>query len=449
MRQFAILFLVLLVACRPSGQGFEVHTHPDGALYTGDRVSFEVLPPAGFETGGQTVRISVDEIELGRQEFAPFGVGQRMQATFLWSWDTRDLPPGDYALTFSVAPDGPTWSEELRLRPSDSLPPPGPEARWEMAESDCCLVYFITGTDAERDLPFLLQMVDEQAAAVEAQMGSNLESVIEVSFLSRTLGHGGFAGDGIYVSYLDENYAGGLPSQIIRHEMVHDLDSSLGGSYRPSILVEGLAVHLSGGHYKPEPLLERAAALLELGWFIPLATLADDFYFQQHEVGYLEAGALVCHLVEVYGWESFETFYRSIEPPGDQAVSQALDRALQAHFGVSLAGLEQDFVARLEQHAASEGAVTDLRLTVVLYDTIRRYQQAFDPSAHFLTAWLADGNAMRQEQIVADYLRHPERLSNRAIESLLLEAHQALLVGDYARLARILDWTNLLLDILT
>jgi hypothetical protein len=111
-----------------------------------------------------------------------------------------------------------------------------------------------------------------------------------------------FASDEIHISYLDRNYAGGRPEMVLHHEMIHILDSRLGGDMRPSILVEGLAVYLTGGHFKPEPLMPRSAALLEtwgsplqpgLDWFIPLETLAENFYQSQHEIGYLEAGALV------------------------------------------------------------------------------------------------------------------------------------------------------------
>ena len=72
----------------------------------------------------------------------------------------------------------------------------------------------------------------------------------------------GLQSDGIWVSYLDRNYAGSNSEIVFHHEMVHVLDSRLGGELRPTILVEGLAVYLSGGHFKYEPLIPRAAALL-------------------------------------------------------------------------------------------------------------------------------------------------------------------------------------------
>jgi len=102
------------------------------------------------------------------------------------------------------------------------------------------------------------------------------------------LGHGGFATRRSRSPYLDRNYAGSNFGLVLHHEMIHILDGRLGGEYRPSLFVEGLAVYQSGGHFKPEPLMPRAAALLPsetgLGRYIPLAELADNFYLSQHEI---------------------------------------------------------------------------------------------------------------------------------------------------------------------
>ena len=110
----------------------------------------------------------------------------------------------------------------------------------------------------------------------------------------------------ISVSYLDRNYASNSWELVVHHEMVHAIDGHLGGDFRPTIFVEGLAVYLTGGHYKPEPLMPRAAALLPayLNQYIPLKTLADDFYASQHEIGYLEGASLIEYMVKTYGWDA-------------------------------------------------------------------------------------------------------------------------------------------------
>lgn len=441
-----ILVMPLSGAASPQTQAYRVIVHPDGRLYVGDLVSFEVLLPEGATAPDEGVEVIFDGRVLARAGFAPHGVAGRMQATFWWVWDTRLLTPGLYTLTFRLA--GEEWEQIIHLHPANQAPPPEPFAHWEYATTACCTIYYITGTAAERDLSALMTLVDEQAAQVDAALQAEFEQSVTVVFLPRTLGQGGFATDDIYVSYLDRNYAGASTEQVIQHELVHVLDLRRGDWLRPALLIEGLAVYLSGGHYKEEALARRAATLLDLGWYIPLPRLAEDFYHQQHEIGYLEAGALVQYLIETYGWQAFDDFYRDV--PISQAGGQtaALEAALGEHFGLDWTGLEQNFLVWLDAQEVSEAARTDLRLTVELYDAIRRYQRLFDPSAYFLTAWLPDGAAMRERGIVADYLRRPSGWQNEVIESLLVDADRSLRAGDFLRAQRRIELVNWLLDLL-
>jgi len=446
MRRFFLVIFLLISACAPltplpagtpaatptASPNFSVRYHPDGPLYVGDRVSFEVLAPSGFDTNGQSVRVELDGRELGNQNFHPFGIGGRSQATFFWVWETAGLETGSYTLTFSVSGQE-TWTETVSLLPAAEVPFPEPAARWESLTTDCCIIHYITGTAAARDLETLAEMAETEAGQVEARFGAPFDGKIPLTFLPRVLGHGGFASDGIYVSYLDQNYAGSTTAQVTHHEMVHWLDAGLGGEYRPSILVEGLAVYLSGGHFKEEPLLPRAAALLDLGWYIPLRELTDAFYTSQHEIGYLEAGALVAYLVQTYSWERFDAFYRDIHPANDGRQSSALEAALKIHFEQSLEQLETSFVDFLRSQTVEEAQRTDLRLSVAFYDTVRHYQQLDDPSAYFLTAWLPDFNVMREKGIVADTLRHPQESRNQQIEALLVAADADLRAGKYTQ----------------
>jgi hypothetical protein len=435
-------------------QSFEVRFHPDGGLYSGDRISFEIIAPSGASLKGRTIVVEapdsdgVDQTLLEPVEFSRFGIGGRTQATLFWAWDTAGLPSGSYEVTFTIQPDGQQWTETVSLLPEDDLP--SPQSRWASTESDCCLVYYITGTEAERDLPALLDMADAQAAIVEDRLQADFTQTVTLVLLPRVLGHGGFTSDEIAVSYLDMRYTGGDPAIILRHELAHFLDNELGGMLRPTILVEGLAVYLSGGHFKEEALLPRAAALLELGWYQPLRDLASDFYPSQHEIGYLEAGALVEYMVDRWGWEAFSGFYRSMEPKppaGDQV--NALEAALLEHFGLTLAGLEADYLQELRAQTVLPEHIEDVRLTVEFYDTARRYQAAHDPSAYYLTAWLPDLERMRNEGILADLLRHPAAPENILVESLLVSADKYLRLGDYAVASALLETVNQMLDILT
>jgi hypothetical protein len=401
---------------------FAVRLHPDGPLYVGDQVSLEIIAPRNADMEGQRVEVQVEGSQpdsLGPVDFGRFGIGGRSQATLLWAWDTSGLPAGDYDLAFAILPDGSTWTETVSLLPQSEVPAPEPQAEWAVAESDCCLVHYITGTAAERDLEYLLEMADEQAENASQRMGTELADSIPITFLPRVLGHGGFTSEEISVSYLDRNYAGSSTEIVLHHEMIHLLDGRLGGDLRPTLFVEGLAVYLTGGHFKPEPLMPRAAALLEpvagcvsasvtssaggglnaaptcgLSLYLPLAELADHFYFSQHEIGYLQAGALVEYMVENWGWQAFSEFYRDIHLH-DEGQGGAIEAALQEHFGLTLAELENGFVKALGELPLTPELVHDVRLTVLFYDTVRRYQMALDMSVYFLTAWLPDNCQMR------------------------------------------------------
>lgn len=428
---------------------FEARYHPDGDLYVSDLISIEVIAPQEMEAEDQQVGVRVirpSEKDLGSAGFQPFGIAGRSQATLRWVWDTRELDPGVYTLAYSILPDGPTWTESILLHPQSQIPPPQPQAHWEEAENECCLLYYITGTDAARDLSSLLENANTQADLASRGLHTDFERTIPLTMLSRVLGHGGFAGEEIYVSYLDRNYAGNDFSMVLRHEMIHLLDGRLGGDLRPSILVEGLAVFLSGGHYKPEPIFSRAATLLDLGWYIPLASLSDDFYNSQHEIGYIEGGALIQYLITTYGWEAFSDFYRDIHPAPNGGQSQAIDNALQAHFDITFARLESQFISALKRRPVNPDLRMDVRLTVAYYNTVRRYQQLLDPSAYFLTAWLPSGEEMRQRSIVADYLRHPTTPKNVTIEDMLVHADRQLRDGKYAEAGRTISSINISLD---
>jgi hypothetical protein len=467
-RLFILLGILLLVGCAPAGNvsvetfaptlspvpsptpdlQFRLHVHPDGPLYIGDQVSFEVITPTGFDTHEKKVEVKLGDQLIDTADFNPYGIAGRQQATFWWVWDTSTLEPGTHLLSFSVTPDGPSWQQAIRLHPRNALPASEREAHWETIITHCCTINYISGTDAARDIQDLAETADSLYESLAPLAGATDGEKIPVVIMSRTLGHGGFTNGDIYVSYLDRNYAGSTFEMVLHHESVHWLDRTLDGDLRPTILLEGLAVYEAGGHFKPEPLIPRAAALLSLNWYIPLRPLVDSFYPSQHEIGYLEAGALVQYLVETYGWEAFNTFYRDIHPAPSGFQSDAIDLALQNHFGLTLDQLEENFLAHLNTQPVDLLHIEDVRLSVQFYDTVRRYQQMFDPSAYFQTAWLADASVMRKKNITADYLRRPDGILNKHLENLLVEADVALRSGDYTDTAQRLNALNVMLNIL-
>jgi hypothetical protein len=460
-------------AAESASQGsFNVHFHPDGPLFVGDQVSLEIIPNEDMDLGDQQVEVRLKGLDqvLGTAGFGLYGIGRRTQATLLWAWDTVTLQPGAYELVFTLQPEGTTWSETLILLPANLAP--APRASWETVVTGCCAVSFIRGTEADRDLEDLLDLLDAQAQEVRRLLGADFEAKIPIMFLPRVVGHGGFAGQEISVSYLDRDYAGGDAEIVLMHEMVHLLDGRFENQQRLPLLVEGLAVYLSGGHFKQEPLLARSAALLppeegcvqaqaviseqlavtdqtpvcSLDRYLPLKELFDDFYFAQHEIGYLQAGALVEFMVETWGWEQFERFYRGIQPlqrpDGSERQgepSEVVDQALQKYFKINLAELERQFLEALQQEDLQAQWVEDVRLTVEFYDTVRTYQQLFDPSAYFLYAWLPDSQEMRERGIIADYVRRPSVPENVELEILLVKADSALRQGDFGRVQKLLE----------
>jgi hypothetical protein len=210
------------------------------------------------------------------------------------------------------------------------------------------------------------------------------------------------------------------------------------------MMTEGLAVYVAGGHFKTEPLDQRAAALLALNEYIPLSQLAQDFYASQHEISYLEAGAFITYLVNTRGWESFKKFYSSFQP--GSLDSEMVNSALRANFGHNLTELEATWLAHLRSLPADPKEVDDLRLSIALYDTLRRYQQLDDPSAHFLTAWLPDLKEALRRGIVADFVRHPDAPEDIALETMLVEAERALEAGDFPQTEKLLASVNAVLD---
>ncbi len=415
----------------------DITFHPGPQLYSGDRVSLTIdaanADPAWSDAYVRVYSAGAPPALLGTERFASFGIGGRAQATFWWLWDTAGLVgPQTLTVTVESAAGGPpldALTVTAELRPAEQRPMPEPLAQWAQAESDCCLFHYLTGTAAARDIDQIRVEADRAFERVETVLGVRRPERVTFTLLSRLLGHGGFASAEISVTYIDRNPAGlDLPT-LFAHEGTHIVDRQIAAA-RPTLITEGLAVYVAGGHYKPEDLDRRAAALLRLDRYLPLTPLAKDFYRSQHEIGYLEAGALVKYLVDQYGWPRFRGMLASFEPAANDA--EMLDAGLLAHYGKSLTALEEEWLTHLRRFPAESAQTDDLRLTIRLFDLLRRYQQAHDPEAYFLTAWLPDGPAARERGVVADFVRGPRAAENIALEAMLVAAQQALVAGDYA-----------------
>ncbi len=433
----------------------DVIFHPDPHLYSGDIVSLEVLapapPPPGWE--GAAVKIYLDDASgepLAQNNISRHGLAGRLQATFTWVWDTRGRV-GPQTVLVEVAPNAvegvaatpQTLAVTVDLLPAPQRPAPEPEAEWARVETGCCIFNYLTHTAAARDLDGIRAQADAAFAYIESVLGVHREQKVVFTLASKLIGHGGFASGEITLSYLDRNPAASDLYSLFVHEGTHILDRQI-ATTKPTIMTEGLAVFVAGGHYRAEPLQQRAASLLALNRYLPLEALANGFYTAQHEIGYLEAGAFIQYLVERFGWERFRSMYANFHNAPTDA--QMLDAALQAQYGQGLDALEADWLTALEALPPDPDQVDNLRLTIELYDTLRRYQHDLDPSDYFLTAWLPSGQGARERGITADFLRHPSAPENLALETMLVAAADAIGAKNFAGASLLLAGVNTALE---
>jgi hypothetical protein len=439
----------------------DVAVYPGPENYSGDILSFDVtprnvgtIPPA--EINVRIYRGSVEPsnvIASGIGGYPTFDGVPRIRLS--WAWDTAGLV-GDQTLIAWLDPDDTLHQGDedpgnnivtftVHLRPAEEIPAPEAGAAWTMTHTACCDLHYLTGTSSDRDIPTITVVANQAVAGVQQQLGVTLSSPLNIYFISRVIGHGGYAYEAVGLSYLDRHYAGFDLAVVVRHEATHVLDGKLVKSYPPAILREGLAVWVAGGHFKPEPIPQRAAALLELDRYIPLDQLANDFYRQQHEIGYLEGAAFIAYLVDTHGWDAFRGFYGSF-PNSSEPAADLLDSVLQENFGRGLAETEDGFRAWLAAHPPTPEQVRDLVDTISLFDAVRRYQAVLDPSAYWMSGWLPNPTEGERRGIVADFIRHPRAPENIALEAMLIAAREGMRQGQYDQAEALVAGVNRVLD---
>ena len=273
------------------------------------------------------------------------------------------------------------------------MPPAQAGAQWAEATTECCVVHYITGTAAERDLPALMAMVDQQAEHAVQAMGIEFTEPITITVMPRVLGHGGFASDEIYVSYLDRNYAANSWEMVVHHEMIHILDRRLGGDLRPSILVEGLAVY-----HERRALQARGAAAAGRSAAGGTAQLRSFHWRNWQRISITPSTRSATW--KPGHWCSI--WWRPTDGRGSPASTGISTRrqaaARQRHWRQRckpiLANPWQNWSRLSSPSCASRRMQTDwqedVRLTVTYFDTLRRYQELLDPIG-LLQNRLADG----------------------------------------------------------
>jgi hypothetical protein len=435
--------------------------YPEPRLYSGDEVTFDVIPRNLGSINPNDLVVHIYRYTDGKNEIIAEGrVGYPTfepvpRARLMWTWDTTGLTgpqtlvawldPDDQIQQGDANPGNNIVTMTVSILPAGQLPEPEAGAIWSTTTVSCCTIHYLSGTSADRDLVTITNAAQAAVGDIEQRLGVTISEPMNMYFIARVIGQGGYAYDGTVLSYLDRHYSGVNLPIVLRHEATHVMDGRLVTVYPPAIMREGFATYMSGGHFKLEPIPERTAALFELNQFVPLQQLANNFYMQQHEVGYLEGAGFISFIVDTRGWEAFRAFYTSFEQvPG--APADMLEAALRKNFDWSLSEAEQAFTDWLKAHPPTSDQVRDLKDTIELFDTVRRYQARDDPSAYWMSGMLPNPRDAVNRNIVADFVRHPRAPENIALETMLIAAREALFAGQYGRCEELTAEVNRVLE---
>lgn len=425
----------------------QVYVYPQ-PLIAGDQVTFDVvpvLPQGNYEDVKVTITLPSGEMLTGQVNQQGFDQQQRVR--FYWAWDTRGLS-GSQIVTLTldlpaeVVDPNPTnnrLSLPITLQSAERLAPPGPGVRWQSTEAAGVRLHYLTGSAAERDLPEIMEAASEASAAVRARLQSRQSQALNIYLLDRVLGQGGYAAsDWVAISYVDRAYAPADLEMLLKHELTHHLDGGLGCDDAPTLLREGLAVMVAGGHYWPASLPRKAAVLPGTEAYIPLSTLVEDFYQHQHEIAYLEAGALLVYLEEAIGLQGVESLCR-VASSDERSDRDRLSAALVESGLGDLVEVEQDWLRWLGALHPTSLETEALDLEIRYLETMRAYQRQYDRVANFRKGILFSPAAAMQAEITADFVRDPDASEAIALELLLRLAQEKLRRQDLTRASALLN----------
>ena len=436
----------------------DVLLFPVPAVYAADLVTIHIAPnlPRGLAPNDVQVRILLDGEELLSSNVNYRKLSGDVVGLYQWAWDTTDqegahtitveLDPQDHLQINDENPDNNVASLDMIVRPRDLLPESEAGAAWIEVEGNCCILHAVSGTAAQRDIEQLKTQVDAAFERAAAALATPLSATpYDIYLIDRVIGQGGYAMEDMVVSYLDRDYAGGGLDELLVHEAVHLIDRDFAPD-RVTSLAEGLAVWAAGGHYQQQNIGQRMAALVEMGGYVPIAQVIENFFVIQHEISYLESASLIDYLTVTYGWPRVRDFYSNTSAADGLTLTDAVDVNLRASFGRTLEQVEADWLAYLAALPRDLTAADDLQTTTRYYDVMRRYQTIYDPTAYYLYAWLPVPAEAAERQATADFSRHPESETNIALETMLLAANTLLWQGEYDRVNAVLDSVNRVLS---
>jgi hypothetical protein len=409
----------------------EIQVFPS-PLFVGDRVSVDVVPrlDVDVEAGGAySVTLTYPDGTSDSAPVAPQGLDYRPRARFYWTWTAPEpARRTELVVSLNLPPDveaaDPNLADNrvvvpLTLHPQSEVHPPEPTTRWATTETVGFRLHYLTDAAAERDLAYLTTRAAWAYDTVTTRLAPGDEP-LDIYLSDRIIGHGGYAStEWVAVAYADRQYVPQHMDLVLRHELTHRLDAAIACDGAPALLREGLAVYVTGGHYRLDAVPRKAATLLKSGRYIPLATLAQDFYLHQHEIGYLEAGALVTYVVDQFEWDGVSTLCRATQASEADDEVARLEAGLRELSGFDLAEFERRWTwwLRAMPATAQEAAALDAKLH--LMEAIRGYQATYDPPAHFLQGILFSPKSAEQHGLTADFVRRPRAAAPIAVELLL------------------------------
>jgi hypothetical protein len=437
--------LAQLPADWPETPGITVSVYPSGAVYGGEWVS--VAAATDTDPHGRKVQLRLDRADgapLAETTFYFNNATLQWDARLAWVWNSAG-GDGWHTLYITLAGDPAGAAPApvrypVRVLPAAERPALRQNAGWRQTEGKCCDYFYLSGTEAQRDIAELQAMAEAISELIEAKMGggapardAQTAAKLNLVFLPRVYGQGGLVMQEGYISYADRNYTGTDFRVVLEHEMNHLVMNARSGSglRAPLLFQEGWAVYLTGGHYRvPESLMERAAALLALGKYTPLPELADSFSAAQHEAAYIEAGAFMEYLAGRFGRARVAAML--FDPVGGEAPRRAMDAMLRAHCGCALDACEADWLAALRSKTPGSETVRDVEFTMDMFDLIREYQRAVTAGISMVNLFLPDPARARAEQITADFLPPPATPDAITLELMFLAARDAADGGDWA-----------------
>ena len=350
-------------------------------------------------------------------------------------WLVRDTA-GETVRAGGSVPLGPA----LQVLVAPPAPEPaGLDATWIISLTGHFRLHYLAGSAAERDRFQIGAMAEGALDHIRSRLDMEFDGQMSIYLVPRVFWQGGAAyGDKVQlISYLDRNYTGVETWSYFTHEGTHALAQDLlqpkeDGGGPDGVLVEGLAVWVSGGHYRREPLDAWAAVVAASDDYLPLEDLrAGPFYDYQHETSYLEGASFVKFLVENYGLQPLKELYgRAI---GQDAHDKALVLEL---YGKGYGELEAEWLDYLAGLEPTPQQVEAWQLKVRSFELMRRYETEMDPDARTLPPgpppeWTSD-----TYKIFATRAGAP---LNVVLETALIAAQERLHGGD-------LDGARLLLD---